>query len=170
MTSEAFHASAAGPRDAWPRSIAFLAVHCEIQKLMSADPAYAVWIPVRGFEPGFLQAGQSTHVKWEKSIQHPFYSGWRPLRGGLCGNEEFESSSTEARSVSSIWLEILVHWNLGKNNAGRLADVGHARALPLLPVAVQTSIKCAHSLELPFFRQARAKSALTSLALNRSRL
>jgi hypothetical protein len=94
MTRGAFHA-AAGSQDAWPRGIAFLAVHCEIQELMSADPAHAVRIPVRGF----LQAGQSTHVKWEKWLQHPFY--WRPLRGGLCGNEEFESASTEVRSVSN---------------------------------------------------------------------
>jgi hypothetical protein len=106
MTSEALHA-ATGPRDAWPRGIAFLAVHCEIQELMNADPVHAVLIPVRGF----LQAGQLTHVKWEKWLQHPFY--WRPLRGGLCGNEEFESASTEARSVSSGWLEIFVHGNLG---------------------------------------------------------
>jgi hypothetical protein len=165
MTCEALCASAAGPRDAWPRSIAFLAVHCEIQKPMIADPEYAVRILVRGF----LQAGQSTHAKWEK---WPFYSGWRPLRGGLCCNEEFKSVSTEARSVSSGWLEIFVHGNLGKNNAGRLADAGHARAPPLLPVAVRslrTSIECAYSLELPSFRQARAKNASTSLALNRSR-
>jgi hypothetical protein len=44
MTSKAFHA-AAGPKDVWPRGIAFLAVHCEIQELMSADPAHAVRIP-----------------------------------------------------------------------------------------------------------------------------
>jgi hypothetical protein len=44
MTSEAFHA-AAGPKDMWSRGIAFLAVHCEIQELMSADPAHAVRIP-----------------------------------------------------------------------------------------------------------------------------
>jgi hypothetical protein len=85
MTSGAFHA-AAGPQDAWPRGIAFLAVHCE----------------------------------------------------------------TEVRSVSSGWLKIFVHENLGKNNAGRLADARHwqARAPPLLPVAVRTRIECAHSFSV----------------------
>ena len=45
------------------------------------------------------------------------------MRGGLCGNEEFERASTEARlgSEGSRWLEIIVHGKLGKNNAGRLA-------------------------------------------------
>jgi hypothetical protein len=41
MTSEAFHA-AAGPRDVWLRGIGFLAVHCEIKELMSADPLHAM--------------------------------------------------------------------------------------------------------------------------------
>jgi hypothetical protein len=45
---------------------------------------------------------------------------WNPLRGyGLCGNEEFESASTEARSEGSGWLEIMMEGKLGKNNAGR---------------------------------------------------
>jgi hypothetical protein len=121
MAREAFNA-AAGPRNAWPRSIAFLAVHCEIAKLMSADAAHAVRIPVRGF----LQAGQSRSYKWETWLPSPW--DWRPLRGGLGGNEEFESASIEVRSESSEWLEIIVDGKLGKNNAGRLADAKQARA------------------------------------------
>jgi hypothetical protein len=64
-----------------------------------------------------------------------------------------------------------VHGKLGKNNAGRLADARQAHAPPILPVAVWTraridsAIECAHSLELPSFRQACAKSASTSSAL-----
>ena len=52
------------------------------------------------------------------------------MRGGLCGNEEFERASTEARfgSEGSRWLEIIVHGKLGKNNAGRLAAAKQARA------------------------------------------
>jgi hypothetical protein len=34
---------------------------------------------------------------------------WNPLRGGFCGNEEFEGASTEERSEGSGWLEIIVH-------------------------------------------------------------
>jgi hypothetical protein len=36
--------------------------------------------------------------------------------------KEFESTSIEAGSEGSGWFEIFVHWKLGKNNAGRLAD------------------------------------------------
>jgi hypothetical protein len=68
---------------------------------------------------------------------------WRPLRGRLCGNEEFESASTEARSESSGWVEIIVEGKLGKNNSGRLADARQARAPPILPVAVRTCIEYA---------------------------
>jgi hypothetical protein len=100
MAREAFHA-AAGPRDAWPRGITFISVHCDITELMSADAAHAIKILVRIF----LQAGDTTNNKWETWLQQP--SHWRPLRSGLCGNEEFESASTEARSVSSGWLEII---------------------------------------------------------------
>jgi hypothetical protein len=48
MATEAFYAAAGLPKE-WPRGIAFLAVHCEITDLMSADAAHAVRVPVRGF-------------------------------------------------------------------------------------------------------------------------
>jgi hypothetical protein len=105
--------------------------------------AHAIRIPVRVL----LQAGQSTKFKWETWLPQP--SHWRPLCSGLCGNEEFESASTEARSVSSGWLEIIVDGKLGRNNAGRLADARQARASLLLPVTVRTRIECANSIELP---------------------
>jgi hypothetical protein len=49
-------------------------------------------------------------------------------RQRTCGNEKFESASTEARSVGSGWLEIIVDEKLGRNNTGRLADAQQARA------------------------------------------
>ncbi len=58
IAREAFHAAAGLPHE-WPRGIAFLAVHCEISKMMSADDASVIQIPVRGF----LQAGQSKSSK-----------------------------------------------------------------------------------------------------------
>jgi hypothetical protein len=125
MAREAFHAAAGLPSpNKWPRGMAFLAVHCEISEMMSADNASAIRIPLRGL----LQAGQSKSFKWETWL--PTWD-WCPLRGGLCGNEEFESASTEAGSEGSGWLEIFVHGKLGKNNAGRLADARQARAQPL---------------------------------------
>ena len=93
---------------------------------MSADSAHAVRVPVRGF----LQARQSKSCKWETWLPKTSAPSWdwNPLRGGLCGNEEFESASTEARSEGSGWLEIIMEGKLGKNNAGRLADAKQARA------------------------------------------
>jgi hypothetical protein len=114
----------------WPCGITFLLVHCEITELMSADAVQSVRIPVRVF----LQAGDTTNNKWE-TWWLPQPSHWLPLGGGLCGNEEFESASTEARSVSLGWLEIIVDGKLGRKNAGRLADARQARAPPLLQVA-----------------------------------
>jgi hypothetical protein len=45
MATEAFYAAAGLPKK-WPRCIAFLAVHCEITELMSADAARAVCVLV----------------------------------------------------------------------------------------------------------------------------
>jgi hypothetical protein len=47
IAQEASHATGAGPRNAWPHGITFLAVHwhCEIAELMSADVAHAARIP-----------------------------------------------------------------------------------------------------------------------------
>ena len=56
-------------------------------------------------------------------MQHPW--NWHPLRGGLGGNENFESASIE---VKNAWVELIVDGKLGKNNAGRLADAKQARA------------------------------------------
>jgi hypothetical protein len=127
MATEAFYAAAGLPKE-WPRDITFLAVHCEIAEVMCADPARAraIRIPVRGF----LQAPLSRCYKWETWLPKTSAPSWdwNPLRGGLCGNEEFEGASTEARSEGSGWLEIIVQGKLGKNNAGRLADAKQARA------------------------------------------
>ena len=76
--------------------------------------------------PGILQAGDSRSSKWEAWLPH--LSHWRPLRGGLGGNEEFESASIEVNTESSKWLQIIVNRKLGKNKAGKQADATQARA------------------------------------------
>ncbi len=97
MATEAFYAAAGLPNE-WPSGITFLAVHCKIAELMCTDPARAraIRIPVRGF----LQAPLSRCYKWETWLHKTSASSWdwNPLRGGLCGNQEFESTATEARS------------------------------------------------------------------------
>ena len=52
---------------------------------------------------------------------------WRPMRGGLGGNKEFEIAEIEALSVGSQWVSLLGEGTLGRNNALRLDD---ARRLP----------------------------------------
>jgi hypothetical protein len=122
MATEAFYAAAGLPKE-WPRSIAFLAVHYEITELMSADAAHAVRVPVRGF----LQASQSQVGKRGcRKLLHL-------LGTGTCCAADYAatknlSASTEARSESSGWLEIIMEGKLGKNNAGRLADAKQARS------------------------------------------
>jgi len=189
LAREAFNAAARLP-DARPSGLNFLAVHCEIAELMSADDANGVRIGVRGF----LQSKLSKSYKWETWLPHPWE--WRPLRGGLGGNEEFESASTEVKTESSGWVEIIVDGKLGKNNALRTAVAQQARAArssasssgavssphPLSNFhlfdrpAPHTSYACgprrmrnsAHSPELPSLRQARAASASSSSATKSS--
>jgi len=170
MATEAFYAAAGLPKE-WPRDITFLAVHCEIAEVMCADPARAraIRIPIRGF----LQAPFSRCYKWETWLPKSSAPSWdwNPLRGGLCGNEEFESASTEAKSEGSGWIEIIVEGKLGKNNAGRLADAKQARAAHHSsgcssdPHRVRT---LRGSLELRPFRQARSASASSSSTSNSS--
>jgi hypothetical protein len=121
MATEAFYAAAGLPKE-WPRDMTLLAVHCKIAELMCADPtrARAIRIPV-GPVRGFLQA--PFWYKWETWLPKTSAPSWdwNPLRGGLCCNEEFESTSTEARSKGSGWLEIIVQGKLGNDNAGKLA-------------------------------------------------
>lgn len=122
MAREAFHAAAGLPH-ARPSGIKFLAVHCDITELLTADPAHERRVLIRGF----LQASESKSYKWETWLPYPCWI-WRPLRGGLGGNEDFESASIEVKTESSKWLEIIVDGKLGKNNAGRLADAKQAHA------------------------------------------
>ena len=153
MAREAFNA-AAGLPDARPRGLKFLAVHCDIAELMSADDASGVRIGVRGF----LQASLSKSHKWETWLQHSW--DWRPLRGGLGGNEDFENASIEVKAASSGWVELIVDGTLGKNNALRTAVPQQARAARSSGCALRpffrSRIEYAYSLEIPSFRQARA--------------
>ena len=153
MAREAFNA-AAGLLDARPSGLKFLAVHCDIAELMSADDASGVRIGVRGF----LQASKSKSYKWETWLPHPW--DWRPLRGGLGGNEEFESASIEVKTASSGWVELIVDGTLGKNNALRTAVAQQARAALSSGCSrrpfFRSRVESAHSLEFPSFQQARA--------------
>ena len=53
----------------------------------------------------------------------------RPMRGGLCGNKEFEEAAIEVRSESSKWVKVLVEGKLGRNNALKLACAKQAPGL-----------------------------------------
>ena len=143
MAREAFNA-AAGLPNARPSGINFLAVHCDITGLATADAAQEAKVYIRGF----LQAGQSKGHQWETWLPHPWQ--WRPLRGGLGGNEDFESASIEVKTESSKWLEIIVDGKLGRNNAGRLADAKQARAAHS-SICSSDLHRLACSLEFPSF-------------------
>jgi hypothetical protein len=103
IAREAFHAAAGLPNE-WPRGISFLAVHCEMSEMMSADDASAIRIPVLGF----LQASQSKSSKWEIWLQTTTWD-WHPLRGGLCGrlcdNDEYQqiTCGMESKMRNQEW-------------------------------------------------------------------
>ena len=122
MATEVFNA-AAGPRDAWPEGITFLAVHCDFKELNDVD---RVRVPCRGF----LQGKDSKSYKWESWLSVHSDSGWlwRPLRGGLGGNKEFEDAENEVKTETSGWIQLLVQGQLGRNNAHKLSDAQKARA------------------------------------------
>ena len=63
--------------------------------------------------------------KWEAWLPSP--CEWRPMRGGLGGNKDFEGAEIEARSADSQWVSLLVEGTIGRNNALRLADASCKR-------------------------------------------
>ena len=87
---------------------------------MQTDDAKEAEVPVRGF----LQTSKFRVGKWEASLPRPWE--WRPMRGGLGGNNEFEGAEIEARSAGSQWVSLLVEGTLG---TARTAAALRARAL-----------------------------------------
>ena len=106
-----------------PHGIQYLTVHCDISPLvLSSGSGEVTKVPVRGF---LQTAKTSWNFMWEHWL--PDFQ-WRPLRGGLCGNEEFEKALNETRldtdhpAAGSLWSEMLAQGALGRNNAGRRAS------------------------------------------------
>ena len=69
-------------------------------------------------------ATTSWNFMWERWL--PDFQ-WRPVRGCLCCNEEFEKAVAEIQhdtyhdGACPLWTEMLVQGELGQNNAGRRA-------------------------------------------------
>ena len=98
-----------------PDAIEYLSVHCDISLLILGSPSEAQKVPLRGF----LQTANTTWKSlWERWL--PDFA-WRPVRGGLCGNLDFQKALAEIRLDKSPWIEMLVQGELGRNNAGRRA-------------------------------------------------
>ena len=91
------------------------AIFLRLFKRTNWDDAKETEVPVRGF----LQTAPSRMSKWEAWLPSP--CEWRPMRGGLGGNKEFEGAEIEARSAGSQWVSLLVEGTLGRNNDLRLA-------------------------------------------------
>ena len=92
MTRDAFGAVAERPSS----GIRYLCVHCNISALIQTDDAKEAEVPVQGF----LQTTKSRMSKCEAWLQSPWE--WRPMRGGLGCNKEFEGAEIEARSANDI--------------------------------------------------------------------
>ena len=62
---------------------------------MQTDDAKEAEVPVLGF----FQTTKSRLSKWEAWL--PSSCEWRPMRGGLGGNKEFDGAEIEVRSADS---------------------------------------------------------------------
>ena len=104
-----------------PPAIQYLSVHCDIlQLVLSSGSKEVTKVPVRGFLQIATTSLNSMWERWLPDIQ------WRPVRGGLCGNEEFEKAVAEIQhdtyhnGACPLRIE-LVQGEVGRNNAGRRA-------------------------------------------------
>ena len=105
-----------------PHGIQYLTVHCDISPLvLSSGSGDVTKVPVRGFLQIATTSWNSMWERWLPDFQ------WRPVRGGLCGNEEIEKAVAEIQhdtyhdGACPLWIEMLVQGELGRNNAGRRA-------------------------------------------------
>ena len=105
-----------------PPAIQYLSASCEISPLVfSSGSGEVTKVPVRGFLHIATTSWNSMWKRWLSDFQ------WRPVRGGLCGNEEFEKAVAEIQhdtyhdGACPLWIEMLVQGELGRNNAGRRA-------------------------------------------------
>ena len=71
-----------------PDAIEYLSVHCDISPLILGSTSEAQKVPVRGF---LQTAKTSWNSLWERWL--PDFP-WRPVRGGLCGNKDFQKSTS----------------------------------------------------------------------------
>ena len=69
-----------------PFGIKYLSIHCYISQLVLSSPSEAKKVPVLGF---LQTANTKWNSLWERLL--PDFA-WRPVRGGLCCNEEFKKS------------------------------------------------------------------------------
>ena len=99
-----------------PDAIEYLSVHCDLSPLILGSPWEAQEVPVRGF----LQTANPTwNSLWERWL--PDFA-WRPVRGGLCGNKDFQKALAEIQLDKSTWFEMLAQGELRpRKNAGRRA-------------------------------------------------
>ena len=98
-----------------PDAIEYLSVHCDLSPLILGSPSEAQKVPVRGF----LQTANPTwNSLWERWLPN---FAWRPVRGGLCGNKDFQKALAEIQLDKSTWFEMLAQGELRRNNAGRRA-------------------------------------------------
>ena len=105
-----------------PPAIQYRSVHCDISSLaLSSGSKEVTKVPVRSFLQIVITSWNSMWERWLPDFQ------WRPVRGGLCGNEEFEKAVAEIQhdtyhdGACPLWIEMLVQGELGRNNAGRSA-------------------------------------------------
>jgi hypothetical protein len=139
----------AGISDDWPSGIRFLLVVCDITAVADADEAREVEVEVKGF----LQTTKSHMSKWETWLE----CTWRPIRGGLGGNKEFEDAEAAVRSDVSVWIELLRKGALGRNNARRIADAKMVANFALFEA--NASFLTTHSRNSPSPLQAHAAAA-----------
>ena len=98
-----------------PDAIEYLSVHCDMSLLILGSPSEAQKVPVRGFHQTANTAWNSLCDRWLPDF------AWRPVRGGLSGNEDFQKALAEILLDKSPLIEMLVQGELGRNNAGRRA-------------------------------------------------
>ena len=129
----------------WPPAIQYLSVRCDVSPLvLSSGSKEVTKVPVRGFLQIATTSWNSMRERWLPDFQ------WRPVRGGLCGIEEFEKAVAEIQNgtyhdgACPLWIEMLVQ---GKLEPSSLASAGTRQLwdLPKKGIADAGTLRCRDS-------------------------
>ena len=111
-----------GPElDGAPAGTKYLVVLCRVDDLFRPDGEITVHLK------GYTQSSKFPISSWRKWLPPPQFV-WRPVRGGLYSDDQYQSDVILAKTSSdNPWIELLSEGKFGLNTVGRMETAKKVR-------------------------------------------